>query len=117
MARSRSRPPTLPNQSWLQARPARGRRFSRDGTWHAGRRRRPNDRRLEVLWRRPGTGGSQLQRRPGRDPRAFGENGAGKSTILKILNGVHVPDEGAIEVAGVRRTEHSPEAARRAGIG
>ena len=47
----------------------------------------------------------------------LGENGAGKSTILKILNGVHVPDEGTIEVGGVRLTEHSPEAARRAGIG
>src|SRR4051794_1250414 len=46
----------------------------------------------------------------------LGENGAGKSTILKILNGVHVPDEGTIEVGGVPLTEHSPEASRRAGI-
>ena len=46
----------------------------------------------------------------------LGGNGAGKSTILKILNGVHVPDEGTIEVNGVPLTEHSPEAARRAGI-
>ena len=30
----------------------------------------------------------------------LGGNGAGKSTILKILNGVHVPDEGTIEVDG-----------------
>src|SRR5689334_23199822 len=46
----------------------------------------------------------------------LGGNGAGKSTILKILNGVHVPDEGTIEVDGAPLTEHSPEAARRAGI-
>ena len=46
----------------------------------------------------------------------LGGNGAGKSTILKVLNGVHVPDAGAIEVDGVPLTEHTPEAARRAGI-
>jgi ribose transport system ATP-binding protein len=46
----------------------------------------------------------------------LGGNGAGKSTILKILNGVHVPDEGTVEVDGVALTEHTPEAARRAGI-
>ncbi len=46
----------------------------------------------------------------------LGGNGAGKSTILKILNGVHVPDAGTIEVDGVALTEHTPEASRRAGI-
>ncbi len=46
----------------------------------------------------------------------LGGNGAGKSTILKILNGVHQPDAGTIEVGGVAMTEHSPEASRRAGI-
>ena len=46
----------------------------------------------------------------------LGGNGAGKSTILKILNGVHVPDAGTIEVGGVPLTEHTPEASRRAGI-
>ena len=46
----------------------------------------------------------------------LGGNGAGKSTILKILNGVHVPDAGTIEVDGVALTEHTPEAARRAGV-
>lgn len=46
----------------------------------------------------------------------LGGNGAGKSTILKILNGVHVPDAGVIEVGGVPLTEHTPEASRRAGI-
>src|SRR5262245_45884310 len=46
----------------------------------------------------------------------LGGNGAGKSTILKILNGVHVPDAGTIEVDGVPLSEHTPEAARRGGI-
>ena len=45
-----------------------------------------------------------------------GGNGAGKSTILKILNGVHVPDRGTIEVFGQVLDEFSPEASRRAGI-
>ena len=46
----------------------------------------------------------------------LGENGAGKSTILKILNGVYSPDEGTIEVGGKPLTDNSPEASRRAGI-
>jgi ribose transport system ATP-binding protein len=29
-----------------------------------------------------------------------GENGAGKSTVLKILTGVHQPDSGTMEVNG-----------------
>ena len=47
----------------------------------------------------------------------LGENGAGKSTILKILNGVYAPTAGTIEVNGAVRTEHTPDAAKRAGIG
>jgi ribose transport system ATP-binding protein len=47
----------------------------------------------------------------------LGENGAGKSTILKILNGVHAPSGGTIEIDGALMTEHSPEAAKRAGVG
>ena len=46
----------------------------------------------------------------------LGGNGAGKSTILKVLNGVHVPEEGKIEVGGQSMTTHSPEASRAAGI-
>ena len=45
-----------------------------------------------------------------------GENGAGKSTILKILRGVHVPDHGQIAIGGVPLTTHTSEAARRLGI-
>ncbi|WP_224646840.1 MULTISPECIES: sugar ABC transporter ATP-binding protein [unclassified Mesorhizobium] len=46
----------------------------------------------------------------------LGGNGAGKSTILKVLNGVHVPDTGTILVDGKPLAEISPEASRRAGI-
>ncbi|RWH69299.1 sugar ABC transporter ATP-binding protein [Mesorhizobium sp.] len=46
----------------------------------------------------------------------LGGNGAGKSTILKVLNGVHVPDSGTILVDGKPLSEISPEASRRAGI-
>ncbi|MDX0439997.1 ATP-binding cassette domain-containing protein [Sinorhizobium medicae] len=46
----------------------------------------------------------------------LGGNGAGKSTILKILNGIHRPDEGTIDVLGVPLTTHTAEASRAAGI-
>ncbi|MCB2124147.1 MAG: sugar ABC transporter ATP-binding protein [Paracoccaceae bacterium] len=46
----------------------------------------------------------------------LGGNGAGKSTILKVLNGVHVPDEGTIEICGKTIASPSPEAARDAGV-
>ena len=46
----------------------------------------------------------------------LGGNGAGKSTILKVLNGVHLPDAGEILVAGKPLAAHNPEAARAAGI-
>ncbi len=46
----------------------------------------------------------------------LGGNGAGKSTILKVLNGVHVPDSGTIEICSKQITEPSPEAAREAGV-
>ena len=41
----------------------------------------------------------------------LGENGAGKSTILKILNGIHAPTAGLVEVNGAPLGEHTPEAA------
>lgn len=46
----------------------------------------------------------------------LGGNGAGKSTILKILNGVHSPDQGTVEVGGHKLTAHTPEESREAGI-
>ncbi|WP_342027587.1 sugar ABC transporter ATP-binding protein [Pelagibacterium luteolum] len=47
----------------------------------------------------------------------LGENGAGKSTILKILRGVQAPDSGGIVVGGEAFTRLSPQLARQKGIG
>lgn len=46
----------------------------------------------------------------------LGDNGAGKSTLIKVLSGVISPDEGSIEVDGIRRSFADPNAARAAGI-
>ena len=53
---------------------------------------------------------------PGEVHALLGENGAGKSTILKILRGVQPPTSGAIEIGGVPLTTYSPEASRAAGV-
>ncbi len=45
-----------------------------------------------------------------------GENGAGKSTIVRMLTGVTQPDGGTIWIRGQRRRLSSPRAARAAGI-
>jgi ribose transport system ATP-binding protein len=45
-----------------------------------------------------------------------GGNGAGKSTVLKILCGVHAPDEGEISIFGVPMRVHTSDAARRLGV-
>ena len=46
----------------------------------------------------------------------LGGNGAGKSTILKVLNGIHKPDSGTIKVDGKPLYKNSPEVAEAAGI-
>lgn len=46
----------------------------------------------------------------------MGENGAGKSTFIKIITGVHFPDEGEIILNGVRTQINSPKDAQRLGI-
>jgi rhamnose transport system ATP-binding protein len=46
----------------------------------------------------------------------IGENGAGKSTIVKMLAGVHRPDTGELLFDGASLDLHSPAAARVAGI-
>ena len=53
---------------------------------------------------------------PGEVHALLGGNGAGKSTILKILNGVHRPDQGRVEVGGRELTAHTPEESRSAGV-
>ncbi|GLI26723.1 sugar ABC transporter ATP-binding protein [Agromyces rhizosphaerae] len=46
----------------------------------------------------------------------MGENGAGKSTIIKALTGVYAIDDGTISVAGTRREFRSAADAQAAGI-
>ena len=53
---------------------------------------------------------------PGEAHALLGENGAGKSTMVKILAGVHEPDEGEVLLDGNPVTLASPAAARDAGI-
>jgi galactofuranose transport system ATP-binding protein len=45
-----------------------------------------------------------------------GQNGAGKSTMIKIINGAYVRDAGTITFAGTPWTAGSPQQAQRAGI-
>ena len=44
--------------------------------------------------------GVEIDLYPGQVTALIGENGAGKSTIVKILTGIYQPDEGEIMVAG-----------------
>ncbi len=53
---------------------------------------------------------------PGEVHALLGGNGAGKSTILRVLNGVHRPDAGRITVGGPPLATHTPEASRAVGI-
>ncbi len=46
----------------------------------------------------------------------IGDNGAGKSTIIKCLTGAETPDMGTIEVDGKPVVFHRPQDARAAGI-
>ncbi len=46
----------------------------------------------------------------------IGENGAGKSTIVKILTGIYVPDQGEVRVGGSLRNFTSPRDSWAAGI-
>jgi fructose transport system ATP-binding protein len=46
----------------------------------------------------------------------IGDNGAGKSSLIKVLTGATIPDEGAITLDGKRVRFRSPIDARRLGI-
>ena len=53
---------------------------------------------------------------PGQVTALIGENGAGKSTIVKVLTGIYQPDGGTIRVDGAPVQFRSAEAATAAGI-
>lgn len=60
--------------------------------------------------------GAKLSARAGEIHALLGENGAGKSTMLKILAGVHVPDGGTIKLSGTDFVPGSPYASIEQGI-
>lgn len=57
-----------------------------------------------------------MQLRTGQVLALLGENGAGKSTFVKILSGAVVPDEGHLSVDATRIPAGRPDASRDAGI-
>jgi len=60
--------------------------------------------------------GVQLDLYPGQVTALVGENGAGKSTIVKVLTGIYQPDEGTISVNGAETRFPTAEAAAAAGV-
>ena len=60
--------------------------------------------------------GVELDLYPGQVTALVGENGAGKSTIVKVLTGIYQPDAGTIRVDGTEMTFPSAEAASAAGV-
>lgn len=60
--------------------------------------------------------GVNLEVYPGEVVAIVGDNAAGKSTLIKILAGVHTPDGGTIEFGGSPVTISSPSAAQALGI-
>jgi rhamnose transport system ATP-binding protein len=57
-----------------------------------------------------------IELRPGEVRALVGENGAGKSTIVRLLGGVTRPDTGSVLVDGEGADFHAPADAREAGI-
>lgn len=53
---------------------------------------------------------------PGQVTALVGENGAGKSTIVKVLTGIYQPDQGEIKIDGQVLKLKTPKDAARAGI-
>ena len=49
---------------------------------------------------------------PGEVHAIVGENGAGKSTMIKIMTGIHAPSEGHVEIDGEQIALSGPHEAR-----
>lgn len=53
---------------------------------------------------------------PGERVSLVGENGSGKSTIIKIISGVEAPSKGIITINGVEKARMTPKESMKAGI-
>jgi rhamnose transport system ATP-binding protein len=53
---------------------------------------------------------------PGKVTALVGENGAGKSTVVKTLTGIYKPDGGEIRIDGVAVQFPTPQSAENAGV-
>ena len=68
--------------------------------------KKPSDRLKEIVLRRPfhnsfcAVNDVSFQVSPGETLGIVGENGAGKSTILKLLTGILIPDTGSVTISG-----------------
>ena len=60
--------------------------------------------------------GIDLEIRPGKIYCLMGENGCGKSTLIKIISGVYAPDQGKIELDGKLVKHMTPKEAIKNGI-
>jgi fructose transport system ATP-binding protein len=60
--------------------------------------------------------GTDFEVRGGEILAVIGDNGAGKSSLIKVLSGAVVPDRGELWLDGARVAFQSPADARRAGI-
>ena len=60
--------------------------------------------------------GADFELRQGEILAVIGDNGAGKSSLIKCLSGATIPDEGSIQLDGKSIQFRSPIDARRAGI-
>ncbi|MBU9743006.1 sugar ABC transporter ATP-binding protein [Lachnospiraceae bacterium ASD3451] len=60
--------------------------------------------------------GVSFQLKPGEIHALMGENGAGKSTFIKVITGVHQPDSGTMLLEGEQVTFRSPLESARMGI-
>ncbi|AVJ19899.1 ribose ABC transporter ATP-binding protein RbsA [Serratia rhizosphaerae] len=61
--------------------------------------------------------GAALSVYPGRVMALVGENGAGKSTMMKVLTGIYSKDAGSVRFLGKEVAFHGPKASQDAGIG
>ena len=60
--------------------------------------------------------GANLEVAPGEVHGLVGQNGAGKSTVIKILAGIYRPDAGSIAIHGRPQAQLSPHAVEGQGV-